>query len=300
MKLKNTKEEIPSFMKRPSENKSVQSNETKKTAMKNSKPAIHVGHRERLKNQYLVNGINSMTEIQQLELLLFYAIPQKDTNPIAHNLLNKFGSIKGVLGANVRDLCTVDGIKENTATYLKVISNMATVCSLPKPGIKIRGTNDTKDFCKKFYVGVNLEQFHVICLNTNNQVIGTKLIKAGTVDQINVNIRDITEFAMTMNSDRIIVSHNHPDGKGLPSDEDLRFTYSLVCSCLLNSICLVDHIVVGTDRTFSMDEHLIIEKLADRAFDKVVVTKDLLTFLSSTKEKYIRDNTYDFKFDINF
>ena len=295
MKLKNTKEEIPSFMKRKSE--------TAKPA-KTSKPKetknLHSGHRDRLKNQYMINGIHSMTEIQQLELLLFYAIPQKDTNPIAHKLLDKFGCIKNVLNANVRDLCTVDGIKENSATFLKVVSNMATVCSLPKPGATITGSIDAMAFCEKFYVGVNLEQFHVVCLNGDNKVIGSKMIKAGTVDQINVNICDITQFAMSLNSDRIIVSHNHPDGPGRMSDEDCRFTYSLICSCLLNSIELLDHVVVGTDKTFSFHENQIMEKLVERARKNVLISKEVQIMLSSIRKTYNRDNTYDFDFKIDF
>ena len=295
MKLRNTKEELPSYVKR----EKLKEKQTTKAKTKETKN-LHSGHRDRLKNQYIINGIHSMTEIQQLELLLFYVIPQKDTNPIAHKLLDKFGSIKNVLNANVRDLCTVEGIKENAATFLKVVSNMATVCSLPKPGATISGSIDAMAFCEKFYVGVNLEQFHVICLNGENKVLGSKLIKAGTVDQINVNICDITQFAMSLNSNRIIVSHNHPEGVGRMSDEDCRFTYSLICSCLLNSIELLDHIIVGTDRTFSLHENQVMEKLVERARKNVLIPKDIQIMLSSIRKTYNRDNTYDFDFNIDF
>lgn len=286
MKLKTTKEETPSFMKRKSETKSKSN---PKPASKN----LHSGHRERLKSQYIQNGIHSMTDIQQLELLLFYAIPQKDTNPIAHALLNRFGTIKNVLNASVRDLCTVEGIKENSAIFLKIVSNMATVYSLPKPGETVGTTAFAKEYCSKFYVGVNLEQFHVTCLTKDNKVLGSKMIKSGTTDEVRVEIRDITEFAMSLNSNRIIVSHNHPQGSGTMSDEDCRFTYSLMCSCLLNEIDVLDHIIVGTDRAFAMSEHKIIQKLRKRAHDHVLISKDTQVFLSSLSENYIISETFD-------
>lgn len=253
---------------------------------------LHSGHRERLKQQYLNNGISAMTDIQQLELLLFYAIPQKDTNPIAHKLLERFGTIKNVLNASVYDLCTIDGIKESSATFLKLISNMANVCSKPQERELINSTRLAREYCQKFYVGVPLEQFHVVCLSKDSKVIGSKMIKAGTVDEIKVGIRDITEFAISINCTRILVSHNHPEGKGEMSDEDLKFTYSLVCSCLLNNIDIIDHIIVGQDANYSLSEHGIMGYLKQRAFQKVLVPKDTQIVVSSNSDKYVVSESY--------
>ena len=105
---------------------------------------------------------------------------------------------------------------------------------------------------------------------------------------------------MSLNSNRIIVSHNHPEGVGRMSDEDCRFTYSLICSCLLNSIELLDHIIVGTDRIFSLHENQVMEKLVERARKNVLIPKDIQIMLSSIRKTYNRDNTYDFDFNIDF
>ena len=231
-----------------------------------------------------------MTDIQQLELLLFYAIPQKDTNPIAHALLARFGNIKNVLNASVRDLCSVEGIKESSATFLKLVSHMTNVCSKPKERELINTTKLAREYCEKFYVGINLEQFHVVCLSKDNKVIGSKMIKSGTTDEIKVDIRDITEFAISINCNKIIVSHNHPEGKGEMSDEDFRFTYSLLCSCLLNSISLLDHIIVGTDKTISLYEQGIIEKLKQRAANTIQISEEKRFFISETSKSYIKSN----------
>lgn len=296
MKLRD--KDTPSYIKR----ELLKTENKPETETKNSKPIVsskqksknlHTGHRERLKNQYLQNGINSMTDIQQLELLLFYAIPQKDTNPIAHKLLDKFGNIKNVLNASVRDLCSVEGIKESSATFLKLVSHMTNVCSKPRERELINTTKLAREYCEKFYVGINLEQFHVVCLSKDNKVIGSKMIKSGTTDEIKVDIRDITEFAISINCNKIIVSHNHPEGKGEMSDEDFRFTYSLLCSCLLNSISLLDHIIVGTDKNFSFAEHGLIKKLIEKAKDKVLIPKETQILLSNISEEYKLSEIYE-------
>ncbi len=288
MKLKDkpAKQDLPGFMKRKVSviNKST-----------NIKPAksIHTGHRERLKEQYLNNGIHSMTEIQQLELLLFYSIPQKDTNPIAHALLSRFGSIKEVLMANFSDLVQVEGVKDNTALFLKLVNNMTTICNLPDDKDSISSSKDAKDYCSKLYIGVKVEQFYVICLSKSNKILGVKLIDSGTADEINVQIRKITEFAIAKHSNRIIISHNHPFGEGKMSDEDCRFTYSVVCSCLLNSIDILDHLIVGNNRVYSLAENNVIQKLKARAFDKVKISSEVKALISSSSSEYILSETFD-------
>ena len=283
-----------------SASKSTESITGSKAISKAKTNNLHIGHRDRLKSQYIQNGIQSMTEIQQLELLLFYSIPQKDTNPIAHKLLNKFGSLKNVLNASIRDLCTVEGIKENSATFLKIVSNISNVSNMPKPGVQIHGTTTAKEFCKNLYVGVHLEQFYVSCLNADNKIIGSKLIKSGTVNQVHVNIRDITEYAMSLGSDLILISHNHPEGSCVMSDEDARFTYSLMCSCLLNSIQILDHIIVGNDSCFSLAENGVLEKIGHRANKHILITKDTFAFLAKPRKPYVIDNSYDFPFEVEF
>lgn len=298
MKLRKNKEEIPSYEKREI------LAAAKTTKIKQPKPAntdknIHCGHRDRLKNQYLKNGINTMTDIQQLELLLFYTIPQKDTNPIAHKLLDKFGSIKNVLSADINELIKIDGIKENSATYLKLVSNMANVCSLPEEGEDLTYTDNSKAFCEKLFVGINVEQVYVICLSTSNKVIGTKLLKSGSVDQVKLEIRDITQFALSMNCNRIILTHNHPQGECKMSDEDLRFTYSLVCSCVLNDIELLDHIIIGNDGIYSFHENQLIDQLEKRSYKKVTLSNDVRLKLSNIRKSYIRSQTFDTKINID-
>lgn len=270
-----------------------------KTHLKESKSAtktkptkstgIHGGHRQRLKHQFLTSGVDSLSEIQQLELLLFYSIPQRDTNPIAHALLDEFGSLREVLLADVEALTKVKGVKENTATHLSLVGKMLNVCSKSLNTNVISSTSKSKEYCSNLFVGINVEQFYVICLSKSNKIQKVKLMNSGSTDEINVQIRNITEFALTNKCNRIVVTHNHPIGKGVMSDEDIRFTYSLVCSCMLNSIDILDHVVVGTDKAISAREQGILEKLKSRAFKTIQIPAETKLFLSSSSQNYVID-----------
>lgn len=265
----------------------------KKTSKTNSKETkksnVHAGHRQRLKNQYLNSGVDSLTDIQKLELLLFYSIPQRDTNPLAHALLDEFGSLQDVLLADVYQLMLVDGIKENTALHLNLVGKMLNVCSKASNKNPTMTSSAARTYCNNLFVGVNVEQFYVICLTKTNKIRKIKMINSGTTDEINVQIRNITEFAISLKCNRIIVTHNHPVGSGKMSDEDIRFTYALVCSCMLNSIDLVDHIVVGTDNVVSCCEQGLLQSLKQRAFNTLQISKEVKSFLSASSESYIVD-----------
>lgn len=262
-------------------------NKIKQTIKKTTKKNIHKDHRSRLKSQFLNSGFNSLSDIQKVELLLFYSIPQKDTNPIAHALLDEFGSIKDILSAEVNELIKVKGIKENSAILIKLISNLITLTNFPNPEDYISSTAKAKEFCSKLYVGVEVEQFYIICLTKSNRIKKVKLISSGTMDEVNVQIRNITSFALDTKCSRIIISHNHPNGKGVMSDEDCSFTYSLLCSCLLNSIDVLDHVIVGTDRAISLCEQQIMKRIKAKAVSTIQLPKNKLSMISADSAEYV-------------
>lgn len=268
----------------------VNVNDDKNSSMNDkTEPNIHKNHRMRLKNQFLQNGLSSLTDVQKLELLLFFSIPQKDTNPIAHKLLEKFGSLKNVFSASQKTLTEVKGIKENSAILIKLISSFFKELSTPNDVHSINGVSDAKNFCKQLYVGVDVEQFYVICLSKSNQIINYKMLQSGSADEVVLQIRKITEFAIDNNCSRIIVSHNHPSGHAVMSDEDAAFTYNLICSCLLNSIEIIDHIIVGTDTVISLayQKHLTI--LKEKAYNLLEIPASKQALLSSGSAEYVVD-----------
>ena len=251
------------------------------------KENIHKDHRKRLKQQFLDNGLKSLTDIQKLELLLFFSIPQKDTNPLAHNLLNKFKTLKNIFSAEPSKLMEVSGIKDNTAILIKLVNSLFSYISMPSSQNSISSVSESKDFCSKLYVGSDIEQFYVICLTKSNQIKDVKLIQSGSADEVTVQIRNITEFALETKCNRIIISHNHPNGSALMSDEDCAFTYSLICSCLLNSIEIIDHIIVGTDKAISLASQNILQKLKEKAVTTINLSRQKFSFLSSLSNDYL-------------
>ena len=264
-----------------------------KKLSKESKQNIHKDHRSRLKSQFVEYGIEPLTDVQKLELLLFYSIPQKDTNPIAHELISTFGSLKNVLKANYNQLMQVSGVKENTATLITLTNHMLNYIERPAGQTNISSSKTAKEFASKFYYNVDVEQFYVICLTKSNDVIKSFMIKSGTIDEVDVQIRTITQVALDCKCNKIIISHNHPNGKAQMSDEDCAFTYSIVCSCMLNSIDVLDHIIVGTDKTISLQEQQVLQKIKERAIKTIQIPRDKKVFLSSLSANYVVDTPED-------
>lgn len=248
--------------------------------------SIHKDHRSRLKLQFMEHGIETLSDIQKLEMLLFFSIPLKDTNPLAHELINKFGSLRDVFDADYSSLTNVSGVKENTACLIKLVSGLVRQLQMPINGNYISSVSDAKEFCEKLFANVEVEQFYIICLSKSNRVKKVKLLQTGSSDEIMVQIRNVTEFALDSKCNRIIVSHNHPCGYGKMSDEDCTFTYSLICSCILNSIDIVDHIIVGMDKTISLAAQNILQKLKEKAVNTIHLSHEKLMMLSNSSEEY--------------
>ena len=265
---------------------------------KTKKSNIHKDHRSRLKNQFIESGIDALTDIQKLELLLFYAIPQKDTNPIAHSLINEFGTISDVMSASYNELMKVDGVKENTATLIRFFGSMLNYSSRPDGEELLTSSSKAKEYVTKYFNHISVEQFYVFCLTKSNCVKKAFLINSGTTSEVNVEIRNITEKALETNCNRMIIAHNHPQGKAIMSGQDCRFTYSLLCSCILNNIELLDHIIVGTDKTISLYEQGILAKLKQKASTTIQISDSNKLFISEEPVGYTRseiDNSTDYE-----
>ena len=274
------------------------STENAKTAIKElkaEKSNIHKDHRARLKTQFINNGIDALTDVQKLELLLFYAIPQKDTNPLAHTLLNNFGSLSAVMSASYTELIKTPGIKENTATLIRFFGSMLNYSGRPDDDDTINSSSKAKDYVSKYFNHIAVEQFYVFCLTKSSKVKKAILINSGTVSEVNVQIRNITEAALETKCNRIIVAHNHPNGKAVMSGQDCRFTYSLICSCILNNIEILDHIIIGTDKTISLYEQGILGKLKQKAASTIQISDENRMFISETPNGYTKsqDDPHD-------
>ena len=265
----------------------------KQKSKKSEKPNIHKDHRSRLKKQFVEHGLESLSDVQKLEMLLFYSIPLKDTNPIAHALIDEFGTFKNVFHADFHDLMRVLGVKENSATLISFLNGMLNYCSRPDLEDIVGSSAKAKEYVSKYYFNIDVEQFYVFCLTKSNKIRKAVLINSGTIDEVDVQIRQITATAIEHKCNRIIISHNHPSGKAVMSEQDCRFTYSVICSCILNNIDVLDHIITGTDRTISLLEQGIIERLKSRANGTIQISKERKSFLAESTKNYIKSECDD-------
>ena len=223
--------------------------------------SVHDGHRERMKSSFKKNGLDSMNDVNALELLLFYAIPRCDTNVIAHALLGHFGSLSRVFNASIQELCAVEGVGENTAVLISMIPQLVRK-SMVSDAEKITVIKNSKDAGKYLVPRFAFEQDEVallVCLDSQKRVIGCFELGRGVVNKVSVDVRKVVELALRYKASSVILSHNHPDSFALPSLADTAMTEQIYRSLRLVGITLADHIIVsGEDYVSYLDSGMLV------------------------------------------
>ena len=208
---------------------------------------VHDGHREKMRRRFLETGLDSFAEHEALELLLFYAIPRRDTNEIAHMLLNRFGSLEAVFAATVEELQQIDGIGENAAVLLKLAPELLRYYQVDKvkeemPLVTIQACGD---YLKHFFLGRKNETVFLLCLDAKCKVLACREVGEGSVNSAGISIRKIVEMALAANATSVVLAHNHPSGLALPSPEDIHTTRRVAAALQAVDVHLADHIVVA-------------------------------------------------------
>lgn len=219
--------------------------------------STHDGHRQRMRERFRKEGLEGFAPHEVLELLLFYGRARGDVNPLAHALLDTFGSLKGVLEARPEQLMQVSGIGEETATLISAMVPMFRqyeLCLCEERKV-IRNRSDAEEYCSALLAGFRTEHFYVICLSTDNKVLGRRLIAEGSLTEVAAYPRLVAETALNYNAHSLLLCHNHPSGTCQPSRDDIQTTIRL--QQLLHSLdmILLDHIVVGGGKTYSLSRH---------------------------------------------
>ena len=221
-------------------------------------PNLHEGHREKLRNRFIQDkGFENFEDHQILELLLFYARARVDTNPLAHELLDRFGSLKGVLEARPEQLMTVPEIGPEAAALISMVVPLTRVWhrSAMESPVRIGNSREAESYCLSILAGERTERFYVVSLNAQCKVLGRRKISEGSLSEVSAYPRMVMETALNYNAHSVLLCHNHPGGTCAPSPEDITSTIQL--QQLLNGvgILVLDHIIVANDKTYSMIQH---------------------------------------------
>ena len=214
---------------------------------------IHDGHRQRLKEEF-VGHPDSFPDHKLLELLLFYANPRGDTNPTAHLLMDRFGSLAGVLDALPDELMKVPGVGFHTVALLKAAKEMGGRYLTARTDLDeiVNSSHDAGILLRPYFFGARTEKVYLLCLDGKGKSLGVRLIAEGSVNAAEVTTRGVVEAALSLNATRVVLAHNHISGLALPSEEDKATTAYLDGVLSTVGVELNDHLIFVDDDMVSL------------------------------------------------
>ena len=222
-------------------------------------PNLHENHRQRVKSKYKLHGLDIFDEHEVLEMALFYVVPRRDTNELAHRLLNRFGSIHQIMDAPMTALCEVEGIGEETACYIKFLVDLVRIYMADKKSVKntFRSREELNDRLSLKFIGRSNEIVAIILVDAKKRIIYEGMVNEGSHNNVDIYLRRIIELIVLYNASGIVFAHNHPSGLALPSKDDIMTTKKLKRIFDNMNISFIDHIIVADDDYVSLyDCHL--------------------------------------------
>lgn len=215
---------------------------------------MHAGHRNRLRQRFLREGMEQFEPHNVLELLLFYSIPRQDTNETAHRLIDAFGSLSAVFDASVEDLIKVEGVGLNTAVLIKLIPavNRRYLEDRALRGFDAVSSRACGELLVSKFNGVTVERVLLLCMDNKGRVLHCAAVSEGTQSMVDISNRRIVETALRHNASCVVLGHNHPNGVAAPSRADVEATRALARLLRSMDISLYDHIIVADGEYFSM------------------------------------------------
>lgn len=214
----------------------------------------HSGHRKRMRERYEQNGFNGWAEHEVLEFILFDKIPRRDTNRLAHSILEKFGKIEKVLAASEEQLCEVKGVGKETAKYLKSQKKIYDYC-LTKKKCDSRKTYEEAEF-KKYLINLfsdkSNEALYMICLDSARRIIRRDIVVEGNFESVNLDVGSMVRLAVNCDASAVVLAHNHPSGILVPSESDITATQIIISAMRLVGVRFENHFIVTEDACESM------------------------------------------------
>jgi len=217
---------------------------------------IHSGHRARQKEKFREHGLDSFTDVEALELLLYYAIPRADTNELAHRLLDRFHGFRGVLEAGLDELQAVPGVGENAAALLRLVTALNTRYQRAgrRRGMSVSGSGEIGEFLQHEFDYRNEECSVLLCLDPGEHVIECHLLAEGTSSMVELSAREIMQYVLQDKAAKAVLAHNHVAGVALPSSADVEATGRIYHMLRTIGVELLDHLVFCDGDFVSMRE----------------------------------------------
>jgi DNA repair protein RadC len=218
---------------------------------------VHSGHRSRMRERFRNSSLASMQEHEQLELLLFYAIPRCNTNETAHRLLQVFGSIAALIDAPVEEIEQVPGVGNGAGTFFRLLHELLPIYAKERSKEKgiINSPIDAAKILIHLYTYIESEALTLILLNARRQVIHAGMLPSDRIDTVDTDLRRIAHTALNYDACGVILGHNHPSEQIDPSVSDLQATVRAADSLSVLGIDLLDHIIVSQNDFYSFAEH---------------------------------------------
>jgi DNA repair protein RadC len=208
---------------------------------------IHSGHRERVKSTYLKFGPEVFDDYKLLELFLFYSNPRSDVNPLAHQLINHFGSLQAVLSAPVEQLCAMEGVGQHTAISLHLVSDPTQRCQQMRTAQRsaITSPEDAAEYFGPYFFGAKTEQVYLACLDSQGRILHCHKLCEGGPNSAAFDLRNATAAALASGTTGVILAHNHLSGSTEPSQADLDATRSVAAGLRVIQVELLDHLILA-------------------------------------------------------
>ena len=227
--------------------------------MGDSKKSEHSGHRERLRRRFIDNGLDGFEEHQALELYLFYAIPRRDTNPLAHRLLERYRNIGGVCDAPIDALERDFGLSERAAALLKLLPEMSRLYNESKlSDTNLIDPETVGDMIARRFIGRTSEAVALLLGSAKGKILYFDIVAKGSVSSSDFPLRRIVDLAIRHNARTAYIAHNHPSGSLLPSRADIDVTKLLDSTLSSVGVHLLDHFIVADNEYASLREYDLI------------------------------------------
>ncbi|MCR5483983.1 MAG: DNA repair protein RadC [Clostridiales bacterium] len=218
---------------------------------------VHTDHRKRVRERFLSSGLGGFPDHNVLEMLLFYAIPNGDTNDLAHRLIDTFGSLSAVIDAPYEELLRVKGIGEYSAVFINLLPQLFKRYSSDKLSEKLNFTDreELKSFVVSEFMGEADEKIKLLCFNGDGVFTNCSEISSGTKTKVLFDNRSLISAALRCNATHVVLAHNHPSGVAAPSERDIDSTAAAIRVFAEVDIKLIDHLIVAGENVFSMADN---------------------------------------------